>query len=80
MGAPVSTTHSIVGGVLGPASRPAARASPTGDHGPDRRELGDLTGTGGAIAAAFLYLIKRTITYQENMKAAAQGWCRCWSR
>ena len=29
---------------------------------------------GGVIAAAFLYLIKRTITYQQDMMAAARRW------
>ncbi|HPQ26515.1 MAG TPA: inorganic phosphate transporter, partial [Gammaproteobacteria bacterium] len=73
MGAPVSTTHSIVGGVLGAGI--AAGGMGIANWG----TMGQIAASwvispvlGGAIAAAFLYLIKRTITYQENMKAAAQ--------
>lgn len=71
--APVSTTHSIVGGVLGAGIAAGG--------------LGIANWTvfckiaaswiispvlGGLIAAIFLYLIKRTITYQEDMLQAAK--------
>jgi PiT family inorganic phosphate transporter len=73
LGAPVSTTHSIVGGVLGAGI--AAGGIDIANWG----KMGQIAASwvispvlGGLIAAAFLYLIKRTITYQENVKAAAQ--------
>jgi PiT family inorganic phosphate transporter len=73
MGAPVSTTHSIVGGVLGAGI--AAGGPGIADWG----KLGQIAASwvispvfGGLIAAGFLYLIKRTITYQEDMRSAAQ--------
>ncbi len=74
-GAPVSTTHSIVGGVLGAGV--AAGGWDIANWG----EMGKIATSwvvspvlGGIIAAAFLYLIKRTITYQPDMVAAARKW------
>ncbi len=74
-GAPVSTTHSIVGGVLG------AGIAAGGWDIVNWAEMGKIAASwvispilGGAIAAAFLYLIKRTITYQPDMMAAARRW------
>ena len=73
LGAPVSTTHSIVGGVLGAGI--AAGGFGIADWG----KMGQIAASwvispvlGGVIAAAFLYLIKRTITYQEDMILAAK--------
>ncbi|MDJ0740878.1 MAG: inorganic phosphate transporter [Gammaproteobacteria bacterium] len=73
LGAPVSTTHSIVGGVLGAGI--AAGGFGIADWG----KMGQIAASwvispvlGGLIAAFFLYLIKRTITYQSDMKVAAQ--------
>jgi len=73
MGAPVSTTHSIVGGVLG------AGIAAGGMDIANWPKMGQIAASwvispvlGGIIAAAFLYLIKRTITYQEDMRAAAR--------
>jgi len=73
LGAPVSTTHSIVGGVLG------AGLAAGGMDIANWPKMGQIAASwvispvlGGMIAAGFLYLIKRTITYQEDMKAAAQ--------
>jgi inorganic phosphate transporter, PiT family len=73
LGAPVSTTHSIVGGVLG------AGIAAGGADIANWDKMGQIAASwvispvlGGVIAAAFLYLIKRTITYQEDMKTAAQ--------
>ena len=73
VGAPVSTTHSIVGAVIG-AGMAAA--------GPSIVDWGTMGGIaaswivspllGGVFAAAFLYLIKRSITYQSDMAAAAR--------
>ncbi len=73
IGAPVSTTHSIVGGVLGAGV--AAGGWGIADWG----VVGKIAASwvispvlGGIIAASFLYLIKRTITYQSDLLAAAQ--------
>ncbi len=72
-GAPVSTTHSIVGGVLGAGV--AAGGWDIANWG----KMGAIASSwiispmlGGLIAAAFLYLIKRTITYQDDMITAAK--------
>ncbi len=71
--APVSTTHSIVGGVLGAGI--AAGGFGIANWG----VFGKIAASwvispvlGGIIAAIFLYLIKRTITYQEDMLQAAK--------
>lgn len=73
VGAPVSTTHSIVGGVLGAGI--AAGGMGIANWG----KMGAIAASwvispvlGGLIAAAFLYLIKRTITYREDRLAAAK--------
>lgn len=72
VGAPVSTTHAIVGGVLG--SGVAAGGFGIADWG----QVGAITGSwiispvmGGIIAASMLYIIKRTITYKKDMLSAA---------
>ncbi len=73
VGAPVSTTHSIVGGVLGAgiAAGGLAIANWT--------KMGQIAASwiispvlGGLIAALFLYTIKRTITYKVDMTNAAR--------
>jgi PiT family inorganic phosphate transporter len=73
IGAPVSTTHSIVGGVLG------AGIAAGGWGIANWVKVGQIAASwvispvlGGIIAAAFLYLIKRTITYKPDMVAAAR--------
>lgn len=73
IGAPVSTTHSIVGGVLG------AGLAAGGTQIANWEQVGVIVASwvispalGGAIAAGFLYLIKRTITYQKDVMAAAR--------
>lgn len=72
IGAPVSTTHSIVGGVLG------AGIAAGGWDIANWPKMGQIAASwvispvlGGIIAAAFLYLIKRTITYKKEMLDAA---------
>ncbi len=72
-GAPVSTTHSIVGGVLGAGI--AAGGWDIANWG----KMGQIAASwvispvmGGFIAAGFLYLIKRTISYQGDQMAAAR--------
>ncbi len=74
IGAPVSTTHSIVGGVLG------AGIAAAGWNIADWSVVGQIAASwvispllGGLIAAGFLYLIKRTITYQRDLLGAANG-------
>ena len=73
MGAPVSTTHSIVGAVLGAGI--AAGGWDVANWG----KMGAIAASwvispvcGGLIAAGFLYLIKHSITYQADMTAAAR--------
>ena len=72
-GLPVSTTHSIVGGVLGAGI--AAGGWGIADWG----KVGTIVASwvispvmGGVIAALFLYVIKRTITYRQDWVAAAR--------
>ncbi len=72
-GLPVSTTHSIVGGVLGAGI--AAGGWGIADWG----QVGLIVASwvispvmGGVIAALFLYLIKRTITYKQDWAGAAR--------
>jgi PiT family inorganic phosphate transporter len=73
IGAPVSTTHSIVGGVLG------AGIAAGGWEIANWAKMGQIAASwvispvmGGIIAAAFLYLIKRNITYKEDLLASAR--------
>ena len=73
LGAPVSTTHSIVGGVLGAGIAAGGMGIANWD------KMGMIAASwvispvlGGIIAASFLYLIKRTITYKTDMNAAAK--------
>ncbi len=72
-GAPVSTTHSIVGGVLGAGV--AAGGFGIADWGQVQKIVASWVispGLGGLIAASFLYTIKRTILYKKDMRSAAQ--------
>jgi inorganic phosphate transporter, PiT family len=75
MGAPVSTTHSIVGAVAGAGIAAAGFAIANWDV------IGRIVmswvispAMGAGIAALLLYVIKRTITYQSDLKAAARRW------
>ncbi|WP_323780972.1 anion permease [Leisingera sp.] len=75
VGAPVSTTHSVVGGVLGAGVAAAGVAAvnwPT---------MGKIAASwvispvlGGVIAALFLAFIKAKIIYQDDKIAAARRW------
>ena len=74
-GAPVSTTHSIVGGVLG-AGIAAVGTAPI-----NWIVVWSITASwilspliGGVIAAAFLAFIKVNVIYQEDKIAAARRW------
>ena len=73
MGAPVSTTHSIVGGVLG------AGVAAAGWNVTNWGTMGQIAASwivsplfGGVVAAGILYGVKRTITYQGDVMAAAR--------
>lgn len=73
VGAPVSTTHSIVGAVLG------AGVASSGLGIADWDKVGAIVASwvvsplmGGVIAASFLYIIKRSITYQPDLAVAAR--------
>lgn len=73
LGAPVSTTHSIVGGVLGAGIAAAGWSIANWD------KMGAIAASwiispviGGLIAALFLIWIKRSITYRDDMLIAAR--------
>ena len=72
MGAPVSTTHSIVGGILG------AGIAAGGLGIANWSKMGAIVASwvispvmGGVIAATLLMFIKRAILYQDDLKTAA---------
>ncbi|HSG57206.1 MAG TPA: inorganic phosphate transporter [Paracoccaceae bacterium] len=74
-GAPVSTTHSVVGGVMG------AGIAAAGVSAVNWTSMGQIAASwvispmlGGAIAALFLALIKAKIIYREDKIAAARAW------
>ncbi|HBC34935.1 MAG TPA: inorganic phosphate transporter, partial [Marinobacter adhaerens] len=73
MGAPVSTTHSIVGGVLG------AGIAAGGWGIADWAVMGKIAASwvispvlGGALAALFLFAIKKTVLYRREVIPAAR--------
>ncbi len=73
--APVSTTHSIVGGVMG------AGIAAAGFGIVHWLTMGKIAASwvispilGGIIAAAFLYAIKKTIIFKEDKISAARKW------
>jgi PiT family inorganic phosphate transporter len=75
VGAPVSTTHAIVGAVLGAGIAAGGFSVANWDV------MGKIAASwvisplsGAFIAAAILYLIKRTITYRNDKAAAAVRW------
>ena len=75
LGAPVSTTHSIVGGVLGAGI--AAGGWGIADWGKVQQIVASWIispAMGGLIAATFLYGIKRTVTYKDDMLKAGTTW------
>ncbi|WP_331774569.1 inorganic phosphate transporter [Sulfurospirillum sp. 1612] len=72
-GAPVSTTHSIVGGVMG------SGLAAVGFHMVNWSKMGAIVSSwiispllGGIIAAVFLIIIKKTIVYKEDKRLAAK--------
>jgi PiT family inorganic phosphate transporter len=75
MKAPVSTTHSIVGGVMGAGIAAAGFTIVSwGTMGKIAASWVISPVLGGIIAAIFLYAIKRTIVFQNDKVAAARKW------
>lgn len=73
VGAPVSTTHSIVGGVLGAGI--AAGGWAIADWNVVLKIAASWIISpvlGGIIAASFLYLIKHTVTYKQDILGSAR--------
>ncbi|TDT77085.1 PiT family inorganic phosphate transporter [Litoreibacter halocynthiae] len=75
VGAPVSTTHSVVGGVMGAGIASAGLAAVSWST------MGAIAASwvispvlGGLVAAGFLWLIKSRIIYQDDKIAAARKW------
>ncbi len=75
IGAPVSTTHSVVGGVLG------AGVAAAGFAAVNWPVVGAIAASwvvspvmGGVVAALFLAFIKEAIIYQDDKIAAARRW------
>lgn len=75
IGAPVSTTHSIVGGVMG------AGIAAAGFSAVDWPVMGTIAASwvispvlGGIVAAVFLTFIKFAVLFKEDKVAAAQKW------
>ena len=75
VGAPVSTTHSVVGGVMGAGIAAAGLSAVSwGTMSAIAASWVISPVLGGVIAAGFLALIKAKIQYQEDKIAAAQRW------
>ncbi len=75
IGAPVSTTHSIVGGVMGAGIAAAGFSIVSwGTMGKIAASWIISPVLGGMIAAGFLYLIKRNVIFKENKIEAAKKW------
>ncbi len=75
LGAPVSTTHSVVGGVMGAGVAAAGLSAVSwGTMGAIAASWVISPVLGGVIAAVFLALIKAKIQYQDDKIAAAQRW------
>ena len=73
--APVSTTHSIVGGVMGAGIAAAGFSIVSwGTMGKIAASWVISPVLGGIIAAAFLFAIKKTMVYKENKIEAATKW------
>jgi PiT family inorganic phosphate transporter len=75
IGAPVSTTHAVVGGVVG------AGIMAAGFYAINWPMIGNIAMSwvispllGGIVAALFLFLIKSTVIYQDDKITAARRW------
>ncbi len=75
VGAPVSTTHSVVGGVMGAGIAAAGLSAVSwGTMSAIAASWVISPVLGGVIAAGFLALIKAKIQYQDDKIAAARRW------
>ena len=75
VGAPVSTTHSVVGGVMGAGIAAAGFAAVSwGTMGKIAASWVISPVLGGLVAAGFLWFIKARIIYQTDKIAAARRW------
>ncbi|GAA6149162.1 inorganic phosphate transporter [Pseudooceanicola nitratireducens] len=75
IGAPVSTTHSVVGGVMGAGIAAAGFAAVSwGQMGAIAASWVISPLLGGLIAAGFLWFIKANIIYRDDKIAAARRW------
>ncbi|KAG1713822.1 putative phosphate permease [Nymphon striatum] len=75
VGAPVSTTHSVVGGVMGAGIAAAGFAAVSwGTMGAIAASWVISPVLGGVIAAFFLFIIKSRIIYTDDKIAAARRW------
>ncbi|NOD77034.1 MULTISPECIES: inorganic phosphate transporter [unclassified Ruegeria] len=75
VGAPVSTTHSVVGGVMGAGVAAAGLSAVSwGTMSAIAASWVISPVLGGVIAACFLALIKAKIQYQDDKIAAARKW------
>ena len=75
IGAPVSTTHSIVGGVMGAGIAAAGFAAVNwGTMAKIAASWVISPVLGGVIAAMFLWMIKANIIYRDDKIAAAKKW------
>ncbi len=75
VGAPVSTTHSVVGGVMGAGIAAAGFSAVSwGTMSKIAASWVISPVLGGLIAAGFLWFIKARIIYQEDKIAAARKW------
>nr|MBS9781436.1 anion permease [Gammaproteobacteria bacterium] len=73
--APVSTTHSIVGGVMGAGIAAAGFSIVSwGTMGKIAMSWVISPVLGGVIAATFLFLIKKTMVYKDDKIAASKQW------
>ena len=75
LGAPVSTTHAIVGGVHGRGHRGRRRRRrQLADHGRDRGQLGHLAAARRRHRGSLPRLHQDVIIYQDDKIAAARRW------
>ncbi|WP_136636612.1 inorganic phosphate transporter [Pseudooceanicola onchidii] len=75
VGAPVSTTHSVVGGVMGAGIASAGFAAVSwGTMGAIAMSWVISPVLGGLVAAGFLWFIKSNIIYRDDKIAAARRW------
>ncbi len=80
IGAPVSTTHAVVGGVVGAGIAGAGFGAVSWDQMFAIAASWVISPVmGGVVAAGFLWLIKSRIVYREDKIAAAASGCRFWS-